>query len=46
VDVQITPEPSEPERTAIVLALGEEERTDDPGRSPWWRAGLPDEDEL
>jgi hypothetical protein len=45
VDVQITPEPSDAERAAIVLALEQEERTEDPARSPWWRAGLPDEDE-
>jgi hypothetical protein len=45
VDVEITPEPTEEERAAILRAL-ELEASEHPERSPWWEAGLepPDED--
>jgi hypothetical protein len=39
VDVEITPEPTEEERRAILEAL-EEERLADLAPSPWRRAGL------
>jgi hypothetical protein len=39
VDVQITPEPSDAEREAIVRAL-ESEREEEGAPSPWRRAGL------
>ena len=39
MDVEITPEPTEAERRAILEAL-EEERLTDLAASPWRRAGL------
>ncbi len=39
VDVEITPQPTEDERRAILEAL-EEELLSDPAPSPWRRAGL------
>jgi hypothetical protein len=39
MDVEITPEPSEQERRAILEALQEEARSAAPA-SPWRRAGL------
>jgi hypothetical protein len=43
MDVEITPQPSEKERQAILRAL-EIERTDPPARSRWWLAGLAPEE--
>jgi len=43
MDVEITPEPSEEERQAIVEAL-KDERTRPAGRPRWWVAGLAPEE--
>ena len=48
MDVQITPEPTEEERRAILEALEKERLTDLAPPSPWRRAGLgpgPEEDD-
>ncbi len=46
VAYEIEPEPSEAERAALLAALEDEEQEPLPGRSAWWRAGLPQEYEL
>jgi hypothetical protein len=45
VDAEISPEPTEEERAALLRALAELDGAPPAYRSPWWRAGLPDEDE-
>jgi len=44
VDLEITPEPTEAERAAILRAL-QDDGTDEPEEPVWWRAGLDAEED-